>query len=223
MTVTSLTLKSRDGFEFGAVRVEPKGARKGGLILVQEIFGINSFMIDAANRFAAQGYEVLLPSMFDRQQPGFAREDHSPEAVAEGGGYARANGLDAAMSDIGACVDALERPVFITGFCYGGSIAYIAACRLRGLAASAAYYGSLLPAFKAAAPNCPSIAHFGRHDAHIPMDGVDAFIAARHDVPVHVYDAGHGFARQGSDDYNRPADALAFQRTLELFDKALIR
>ena len=223
MTVTSLTLKSRDGFEFGAIRVEPKGARKGGLILVQEIFGINSFMIDAAKRFAAEGYEVLVPSMFDRQKPGFAREDHSPEAIMEGGGYARANGLDAAMSDMGACVDALERPVFITGFCYGGSIAYIAACRLRGLAASAAYYGSLLPAFKDAAPNCPSIAHFGREDAHIPMDGVDAFMAARHDVSVHVYDAGHGFARQGSDDYNQPADALAFQRTLELFDKALIR
>ncbi len=223
MNPTRLTLKSHDGFEFGAMRVEPKGARKGGLILVQEIFGINSFMLDAAKRFAAEGYEVLMPSMFDRQKPGFAREDHSAEAIAEGGGYARANGLDAAMSDIGACVDALERPVFITGFCYGGSIAYLAACRLSGLAASAAYYGSLLPTFKDAEPNCPSVAHFGRDDAHIPMAGVEAFMAARHDVPVHVYEAGHGFARRGSDDYNPQADSLAFQRTLELFDRALIR
>ena len=221
MTVTSLTLKSRDGFEFGAVRVEPKGARKGGLILVQEIFGINSFMIDAARRFAAQGYEVLLPSMFDRQKPGFAREDHSPEAIAEGGGYARANGLDAAMADIGACVDALERPVYIAGFCYGGSIAYLAACRLSGIVAASAYYGSLLPAFKESGPRCPVIAHFGRNDAHIPMDGVEAFRAARHDVTVCVYDAGHGFARERSDDHDAASDALAFNRTLDLFSDSV--
>lgn len=221
MTVTSLTLKSRDGFEFGAVRVEPKGARKGGLILVQEIFGINSFMIDAAKRFAARGYEVLVPSMFDRQKPGFAREDHSPEAIAEGGGYARANGLDAAMADIGACVDALERPVFVTGFCYGGSMAYLAACRLRGIVAASAYYGSLLPTLKNSEPRCPVIAHFGRSDAHIPMDGVEAFEAARHDVTVHVYDAGHGFARQGSEDHDAASDALAFKRTLDHFFDAV--
>jgi len=217
MTVTSLTLTSRDGFEFGAVRVEPTGARKGGLILVQEIFGINSFMLDAARRFAAEGYEVLVPSMFDRQKPGFTSEDHSVEAIAEGGGYARANGLDAAMSDIGACIDALERPVYITGFCYGGSIAYLAACRLSGIMAASAYYGSLLPAFKSEEPRCPVIAHFGRLDAHIPMEGVEAFRAARHDVPVHIYEAGHGFARQRSDDHDATSDTLAFKRTLDLF------
>jgi carboxymethylenebutenolidase len=221
MTVTSLTLTSRDGFEFGAVRVEPKGARKGGLVLVQEIFGINSFMLDAAKRFAAEGYEVIVPSMFDRQKPGFSREDHSPEAIVEGGGYARASGLDAAMSDIGACVDALERPVFITGFCYGGSMAFVAACRLRGIVAASAYYGSLLPALKDSEPRCPVIAHFGRHDAHIPIDGVEAFDAARHDVTVYVYDAGHGFARQRSEDYDAASDALAFKRTLDLFSDAV--
>jgi carboxymethylenebutenolidase len=217
MTTTSLTLTSRDGFEFGAVRIEPTGARLAGLILVQEIFGINSHMLDAGRRFAAEGYEVLIPSMFDRQKPGFVREDHSPEAIAEGGGYARANGLENAMADIDACIDALERPVFITGFCYGGSIAYLAACQLSGLAAASAFYGSLLPAFKDSEPRCPVIAHFGRDDAHIPMEGVEAFIATRNDVPVHVYEAGHGFARQNSDDHHAASDALAFQRTLDLF------
>jgi carboxymethylenebutenolidase len=221
MTVTSLTLTSRDGFAFGAVRVEPKGARKGGLILVQEIFGINSFMLDAAKRFAAEGYEVLVPSMFDRQKPGFSREDHSMEAINEGGGYARANGLDAAMADIGACIDALERPVYITGFCYGGSMAYIAACQLGGIMAASAYYGSLLPAFKSAEPKCPVIAHFGRADAHIPMEGVEAFDAARPEVPVYVYEAGHGFARERSDDYDAASDALAFKRTLDLFSDSV--
>jgi carboxymethylenebutenolidase len=221
MTTTSLTLKSHDGFTFGAVRIAAQGVRKGGLIVVQEIFGINSDMIRAGERFAAEGYEVLLPSMFDRQKPGFAREDHSIEAMTEGAGYARANGLDAAMADITACVDALERPVFITGFCYGGSIAYLAACRLRGIVAASAYYGSLLPSFQTSEPRCPVNAHFGRNDPHIPMDGVEAFTAARKDVQVHVYDAGHGFARQGSDDHDASSDALAFKRTLDLFSDAV--
>jgi carboxymethylenebutenolidase len=215
-----IELTSGDGFRFNALHVPAKGARKGGLVLVQEIFGVNSYMIEACERFAAEGYEVLAPSMFDRQKKGFVTESHSPEAIAEGGGYARANGLENAMADISACIDSLEAPVFITGFCYGGSMAYIAACQLEGLSAASGYYGSLVPAFKDSAPKCPAMVHFGRQDAHIPMEGVEAFAATRHDVQTHVYDAGHGFARRGTDDFNAEADALAFRRTLDLFNQA---
>ncbi|MEZ5999993.1 dienelactone hydrolase family protein [Hyphomonas sp.] len=215
-----IELTSGDGFRFNALHVPAKGARKGGLVLVQEIFGVNSYMIDACERFAAEGYEVLAPSMFDRQKKGFATDSHSDEAIAEGGGYARANGLENAMADIASCIAELEGPVFITGFCYGGSMAYIAACQLDGLSAASGYYGSLVPAFKGQSPNCPAIVHFGRNDPHIPMDGVEAFAAARADVPTYIYEAGHGFARQRSDDYNAEADALAFQRTLDLFNQA---
>jgi carboxymethylenebutenolidase len=215
-----IELTSGDGFRFNALHVPAKGARKGGLVLVQEIFGVNSYMIEACERFAAEGYEVLAPSMFDRQKKGFVTESHSPEAIAEGGGYARANGLENAMADISACIDSLEAPVFITGFCYGGSMAYIAACQLEGLSAASGYYGSLVPAFKDSAPKCPAMVHFGRQDAHIPMEGVEAFAATRHDVQTHVYDASHGFARRGTDDFNAEADALAFRRTLDLFNQA---
>ena len=197
-----------------------EGARKGGLVLVQEIFGVNSYMVGACERFAAEGYEVIAPSMFDRQKKGYTTESHTDADIAEGGGYARANGLENAMMDIAACIAALEAPVFITGFCYGGSMAYIAACQLDGLSASSGYYGSLVPAFAASAPKCPSIVHFGKLDAHIPMEGVEKFAAARHDVPVHVYDAGHGFARRGTSDHDEHADTLAFRRTLDLFNAA---
>ncbi len=220
MAAEPIILTAADGFAFGALRFAPVGARKGGLVLVQEIFGVNSYMIDASERFAAEGYEVIAPSMFDRQQKGFIREDHSMEAIAEGGGYARANGLENAMVDIAACIAVLEGPVFITGYCYGGSMAFIAACQLDGLAAASGYYGSLVPAFKDSAPRCPAIVHFGRRDAHIPMDGVEAFAAARPDVPVHVYEAAHGFARTRTDDFDAGADALAFRRTLDLFEAA---
>lgn len=139
------TLKSLDGFEFEAERIQADGACKGGLVLVQEIFGLNSYMMDAGKRFAAEGYEVLMPSMFDRQEKGFSREGHDAEAIAAGGGYARANGRDAPMADIAACIEALEGPVFISGYCYGGSMAFFAACQLEGLSAASCYYGSLLP------------------------------------------------------------------------------
>lgn len=213
-------IRSADGFTFEAVRIPAEGARKGGLILIQEIFGLNSFMMEAGKRFAAEGYEVLMPSMFDRQEKGFTREGHDEEAISAGGGYARANGLEAAMTDIAACVAALEGPVFISGYCYGGSMAYFAACQLDGIAAASCYYGSLLPQAKATAPKIPTIAHFGRHDGFIPMEGVEAFKEVRKDVPTYVYDAGHGFARQNSDDYDAEADALAMKRTLELFEAA---
>jgi carboxymethylenebutenolidase len=220
MSGTVIELTSGDGFRFNALHVPARGARKGGLVLVQEIFGVNSYMIEACERFAAEGYEVLAPSMFDRQKKGFATESHSAEAIAEGGGYARANGLDNAMADIAACIAELEAPVFITGFCYGGSMAYLAACQLEGLSAASGYYGSLVPGAKDQAPKCPTIVHFGQHDAHIPMEGVRAFEQARRDVLVYVYDASHGFARRRSDDHDAHADDLAFRRTLDLFNQA---
>jgi carboxymethylenebutenolidase len=124
------------------------------------------------------------------------------------------------MADIAACIAELEAPVFITGFCYGGSMAYLAACQLEGLSAASGYYGSLVPGAKDQSPKCPTIVHFGQHDAHIPMEGVRAFEQARRDVPVYIYDAGHGFARRRSDDYDAHADELAFRRTLDLFNQA---
>lgn len=223
MSEKMMELTGADGFTFTALHVEATGARKGGLILIQEIFGLNSFMADAARKFAKAGFEVIAPSMFDRQEKGFVREGHDADAIGAGGGHARANGLENAMSDIAACIAALEGPVFISGYCYGGSMAYLAACHLDGLSAASCYYGSLLPASKDLAPRCPTIAHFGRQDGFIPMDGVEAFAAARHDVPTHVYEAGHGFAREGSEDYAAAADALAWKRTMDLFNQAFIR
>lgn len=223
MTETRIELTGASGFTFGALRVAPEGARMGGLVLVQEIFGINSFMAAAARKFAKAGFEVIVPSMFDRQEKGFVREGHDGEAITAGGGYARANGLENALTDIGACLEALDGPVYISGYCYGGSMSYLAACEFPRLTAASCYYGSLVPGLHARAPLCPTITHFGRLDAHIPMDGVNAFAAARPDVPTHVYEAGHGFARAGSSDYDKGADDLAWTRTMDLFEKAFFR
>ena len=108
--------------------------------------------------------------------------------------------------------------MFVVGYCYGGSLAYLAACRLRDMAAASAYYGSMIPNHAGEAPRCPTICHFGEQDQHIPLEGVRAFAAHRPDVEVHLYPAGHGFNNEGAPGHNLAAAKLARSRTLELFE-----
>ena len=128
--------------------------------------------------------------------------------------------FEQSLADVQACVDALAKdgPVFVVGYCYGGSVAWFAATRMRGVAAASAYYGAMIPAAADEAPTAPVVCHFGRNDSGIPMDGVEALIAR--DWPlaaVHVYDAGHGFNSDRRKDYDAPSAALARERTLTLF------
>ncbi|MGZ3280629.1 MAG: dienelactone hydrolase family protein, partial [Caulobacteraceae bacterium] len=124
-----------DGFAFEAYHALPPDARRGGLVLVQEIFGVTAGIRELADSFAEDGYEVLAPSMFDRCEPGFATE-RDPAGIAKGRDYVGQVGFDNALGDVQACIDALKGPVFITGFCYGGSISWLAAARCTGLTAA---------------------------------------------------------------------------------------
>lgn len=220
MAGSMIRVKSRDGFELDAWHVPASGERKGGVIVIQEIFGLSDHVKEMAGRLAAAGYEALAPSMYDRGAPGWAADAKDVAAALEKGReLAMANGPDNAMNDIGACFDLLHAKgaVFVTGYCYGGSMSWLAATRIADLKGASCYYGGNVPAMAAQAPLCPTICHFGRHDPYIPMEKVEALVGARPEVEVFVYDAGHGFARKGSADYHAPSDALAFQRTLELF------
>ena len=210
-----------DGAEIAVYHAQPAGERRGGVVLVQEIFGVTDHIREMADEYAADGYEVLSPALFDREHPGF-------EAGYSGPDFARAIELardlhpfDLSLKDVQSCVDALrdKGSVFVIGYCYGGSIAWAAATRLDGVAAASAYYGSLVPQMAdEAAPRVPVIAHFGRHDHGIPMEGVDRVIAK--DFPlaeIFVYEAGHGFNSDRRKDYHEPSADLAKERTLALF------
>lgn len=209
-----------DGAEIAVYHASPAGARRGGVVLVQEIFGVTDHIREMADDYAAEGYEVLSPALFDREHPGF-------EASYTGPDFQRAVELartlhpfDLSLKDTQTCIDALrdKGPVFVVGYCYGGSIAWAAATKLDGVAAASAYYGSMVPAFAAEAPpRVPVIAHFGRYDHGIPMEGVEAVIAK--DFPlaeIHVYEAGHGFNSDRRKDYHEPSAELARDRTLTL-------
>lgn len=217
---TMIRMTMSDGAEIGVYHAEPAGTRRGGLVLVQEIFGVTDHIRALADDYSAEGFEVLAPALFDREHPGF-------EADYSGDGFARAVELarqlhpfELTLADVQTCIDALAPagPVFIVGYCYGGSVAWFAATRLRGLAAASGYYGSLVPGDRDRTPNCPTQLHFGRFDQGIPMEGVEAMIAAAPaNTEIFVYEAGHGFNSDRRKDYHEPSADLARERTLALF------
>ena len=216
---TMIRMTMRDGAEIGVYHVPAQGKRRGGLVLIQEIFGVTDHIKDCCDTYAAEGYEVLGPALYDREAPGL-QASYNPEDIQKCVKIAlEQHPFELSIADAQSCIDTLKDkgPVFITGYCYGGSITWLAACRVPGLAAGSGYYGSLIPAHADEQPKCPVILHFGEHDAGIPLDGVEKVKAAHPEVPVYVYDAGHGFNSDRRQDYNEEAAKRARQRTLELF------
>jgi carboxymethylenebutenolidase len=208
-----------DGFMFHAYRAKPTDARRGGLILIQEIFGVTEHIKELADGFAADGYEVLAPSLYDRLEPWFAA-DYDAKGVEKGRKYSTVTAWDQVAGDLQACADALKGPVFAVGYCWGGAAAWLAACRVEGLAAASGFYGRRIPELLAETPRCPVILHFGKTDASIPMEIVEQVRAAHPEVPVYVYDAGHGFNSDRRSDYHEDSARLARLRTLQLFQRA---
>ena len=200
-------------------RVPAQGPRKGGLVLLQEIFGLTDHIREQCDRFARAGYEVIAPAVFDREAPGLDL-GYSADDVAEAMRLVRAHAAERTLADAIACADELRAagPVFMTGYCYGGSITWLAACSDAGLTAAACYYGSMIPARAALEPRCPVLIHCGREDAEIPMPAVEAFTAARPEVDVRLYPAGHGFNSDRRADYHRESAEQAFAATVALFD-----
>ena len=138
---TMTLMRTSDGAEIGVYHVNPEGQRHGGLVLIQEIFGVTEHIKEQCDLYAGDGYEVLAPSLYDREQPGFA-VSYSPEDIQKAIHIARGtHPFDLSVADTQVCIDALENkgPVFIIGYCYGGSVVWAAACRCMGLAAALLY------------------------------------------------------------------------------------
>lgn len=205
-----------DGFTFSAYRAGVDDARRGGLVLIQEIFGVTAHIRQLADGFAADGYETLAPSLFDRLSPGFSVAA-DPAGVAAGREYSEATPWDQVEADLSAAIAALAPPVFVVGYCWGGTAAWLAACRNSGVAAVSSFYGRRIPELVTETPRCPLILHFGRKDASIPPETIEAIAQAHPDIPVHVYDAGHGFISDRGADFNPDAARLARLRTLQVF------
>ncbi len=209
-------VSSFDGFELDAYHAQPGDARRGGLVLVQEIFGVTAHIRELADSFAEDGYEVIAPSFYDRLERRF-EADYGQDAVAKGVSYSQETPWDQVASDLQAAVDALKPPVFVTGFCWGGAATWLAACRCTGLSAASAFYGRRITELRDEAPKVPIILHFGKTDASIPPERIAEIAATHPEIPIHMYDAGHGFVSDRRADYDADCARLARLRTLALF------
>ncbi|MGD1935236.1 MAG: dienelactone hydrolase family protein [Candidatus Phaeomarinobacter sp.] len=217
-----MTLKSAsDGAELSAYHVTPSGDKKGGLVLIQEIFGVTDHIKDLCDGFAADGYEVVAPCLYDREEKGF-QATYSDDDIAKSLKLRDAVDYIHTQGDVQAAINFLHTRnnlrVHITGYCYGGSVAWVAACRCTGLTSAAGYYGRHTINFVDEEPKCETILHFGERDESIPMEWVRDIEAAHPDIRVYVYDADHGFNSDRRANYDQDATDQARERTLELFE-----
>lgn len=220
-------LTSKDGVVAPAWVAQPDGPPQGAVVVLQEIFGVNSHIRAVADRFAARGYVAVAPSLFTRLEAdvelGYSPDDMqrgirlkaAAEALPAPGVMAE---VEAAVAHAASLVPGGK--VGIVGFCWGGLLSWRAACQLPQLAAAVCYYGGGMTTAAEAArqPLCPVLAHFGRQDTHIPLEGVQAFARAQSGVQVHVYDADHGFNCDQRGSYDEAAALAARDRSLAFFD-----
>ncbi len=211
-------LVASDGHRLAAYQAAPSGAPRGGVVVVQEIFGVNAHIRQVADGFAAAGYLVVAPALFDRVQRGVDL-GYRPDDVARGRELKARSSLDAAMLDVAAAVAAASAAgrVGIVGYCWGGFVAWLAAARVPGLACAVPYYGGGILDHSEERPACPVLCHFGERDAMIPVAGVKAFAAAHPEHTIEIYPADHGFNCDHRGSHDAPAAALARDRTLAFF------
>lgn len=212
-----IKLTGAGGAELGAVKVTPKGTPIGGVVVIQEIFGVTDHIIEMCGAFADAGYVAIAPSLFDRVEPGF-QAAHDPEGLKKGIGAVMATPWKQVATDVQAAIDALPQPVYVTGFCWGGAASWAAAAQCTGLKAASCFYGRLIAdMLDTYAPKIPVMLHYGVHDASIPQENYERVRLAAPDSPLYLYDAGHGFCRAGSNDFDAPSRDLALKRTLDWF------
>lgn len=219
----TVRLTADDGHTFDAYDVHPEGA-KAAIVVVQEIFGVNSHIRSLVDRFASFGYHAVAPAVFDRAKPGIEL-DYTSEGIAEGRGYVGEIGFEAVMRDVAAAVEhaAATGPVGIVGYCFGGTVAYIAAAELP-VTAAVGYYGSMIPTMLDRQPKVPTMLHFGELDQSVPLEQIDKVRAAHPDVEVHVYEgADHGFSCDARGSYHAFSSAIALGRTLDFFGSNGVR
>ena len=210
----------RDGFEFDAYHAPAREARRGGLVICHAVWGVTPHLIGLADEFARLGYEVLVPSLFDRFQRGFPERDIDPARMNDQMAFGAAtNWGEGVLDAVQAAIDALSPPVFALGFCFGGTTAWLAAARCSGLSAVASYYGgNIAGGHLAETPRVPTILHLGRTDELIPPADVAAIRDAHPDLPVFEYDAGHAFVAPNG--YVEEAARVSTLRTLALFTRS---
>jgi len=220
---TDITLTAEDGHTLGAYRADPAGKAHGGIIVIQEIFGVNNHIRETCDRFASEGYVAIAPALYDRTETKNCSLDYTPDDIAIGRDLKDTFSWDLSILDLKAAMNVMQAEglkVGTVGYCWGGTISYLAGTRLP-VSASVVYYGGQIMPYLDEKEGCPLLMHFGEHDHGIPLDDVAAIDKAHPDAVVHIYDADHGFNCDHRGSYNEAASDLARQRTMGLFAQQL--
>jgi carboxymethylenebutenolidase len=217
----TIELTATDGHRFSAYVAEPSGKAKGALVLVMEIFGVNSHIRQVADGYAADGYLVVAPAFFDRVQRGLEIGYTQPD-IEIGRGIMQKMKFEDALRDVEAALKHASSAgkVGIIGYCWGGSVSFKSACNVNGLACAVSYYGGAIPSMINEKPKCPVMFHWGETDASIPLEKAKEVAAAHKDQIHHFYPgAGHGFNCDQRGSFNAESAQLARGRTLEFLKK----
>lgn len=217
----TITVTAADGHTFAAYTAGPDSATKG-LVVIQEIFGVNHHIRNMADKFAAAGYKVIAPAMFDRAQRdvdlGYGPDDRKIGFELRG----KVKDVDSVLDITAAKKELGTKSTGVVGYCWGGTLSWFAATRTHEFGAASCWYGGGIAGTKDEKPNCPVQMQFGETDGSIPMTDVDAIKAAQPGAEIYVYPgAGHGFGCDERDSWNPDAFKLAQERTLAFFAKNL--
>ena len=210
-----IELSAADGHRFSAWEARPAGTPRGAVVIAPEIFGVNSHIRQVTDGYAANGYLAIAPALFDRAQRDY-ETGYSPDDIKAGVAIMQRVDMADAIRDVAACVAEAQRAgkVGIVGYCWGGTVAWVAAARVAGLACAVPYYGGSIPNFADEQPRCPVMCHFGEHDQSPKPEQARSIVAAHPGVAAHFYDAGHGFNCDQRGSFDPAAAKLARERTL---------
>lgn len=210
-------LRAADSHVLDAWRVAPAGKPRGAIVVIQEVFGVNRHIRAVAGQYADEGYLAIAPALFDRVQP---QADVPYTEVDRGIALVQQLSTQQTLLDLRAAVDAVAGAgkVGVVGYCWGGTMAYLAACHLP-IAAAVSYYGGGLTAYLERTPKCPVMFHFGEQDTHIPPAHVEQVKKAYPLGHYYLYPAGHGFNCTERSSYDAASAALALRRSLDFFQR----
>lgn len=219
-----IRLTASDGFTLNAYRAEPSRPAKAAVVVIQEVWGLNRWIRSEVERYAAEGYTAIAPAIMDRVELGYESEDYGPSGFARIGELMKAFRPATLLPDVEAAVKNVAQAgkVGITGYCFGGRTAWLAANAGLGVTAASGYYGGGVPTYLDLAPRIPIEMHFGAEDTGIPTDQIEALRKKHPNVPIYLYPAGHGFCNRDREDaYHVKSAHLANARTLEFFAQHL--
>ena len=216
-----LKITAKDNHQFAAYISQPSGKPKAGIVIIQEIFGVNAHIKEVTDLYASKGYLCIAPSLFDRIEKN-VNLSYDDSGVTKGRNLKELCDKYS-LKDLEASISVVSSAgkVGVIGYCWGGSLSWRIGCEISNLSASVCYYGGDIPKLKDLKPNCNVLTHFGELDKGIPINEVKIFEKTRPEVLTYTYPADHGFNCDHRSQFNKKCASIALDRTLKFLEKNL--